>query len=63
MIGQKGVYVKRENVNKKPPILAVICLTYVDLVSQNWNQLHSLVFEASEAILGTSLQKNSFICE
>lgn len=33
----------------------------VDLVSKNWNQLHSWVFEASEAILGGRESENSFI--
>lgn len=34
---------------------------YVDLITQSWNQIHSWVFEASEAIIGSRGFENSFV--
>ena len=38
-----------------------LVLIVVDLVSENWNQLHSWVFEASEAILGGQESEKNLI--
>jgi hypothetical protein len=46
---------------KKHFLRSAFSFVHVDLVSENWNQLHSWVFEASEAILSDKQLENIYI--
>jgi len=46
--------------SKRPAVMRVFCEA-VDLVTKNWTQLRSAIFEASEAIVGGRESENSLV--